>query len=523
MNRSRLLLSLFPLFVAAALACDSAGAQPTSSVLFEKVWTHTGPNYSDDLYFSGSGIERSVKGLPLPLPQERYAASCGENNIRVSCEVRHIAGGGHCEFVAWADPNDSTDCGCIGHVGANVTELNQKCEIVVTVRHQTISQASIIPNYVVDTVVYAPPGSAGKGTPSTIEYATGSKAGTAVSLAKSFKGGVSVKASVNVGVASFDGSFEASASSKNQSSVELKKSTTDTIKVSGSNADGIDHNRDMIYLTLRPHITATVDGDNVAYSIQRGPNTQSRFVYVGWLKNEAEFVRAAKDTHDALASAGVTAAEYATILARDPFATGQGDRSNRFTLLRTLPYEPPYSQGDATQPYSFQQANEATASDSSTLEDQYSVSASISGSLGIAKLSVGGSVTWGSSSTSLSTTTGAQTATVTVGGPSYGYAGSQLISVYWDNIYGAFMFRDDEGQDVAHDVVVLSGAVTERGAMAAHRPIELRTGGRVYRSLTNSRGRYKFRGQFAGAGTVVVSGVMKSVKMGSTPTLDIQL
>lgn len=510
------------------LAEQYAEAQSTPSTLYRKQWTHQGPNYSNDLYFPDSGTadgnhihERSVKGMHLPLPRDRFATSCGEDNTRVSCSVAHIGGGGHCESVSWADPDDPTDCGCVVHVGANGAEWNQRCQIVVTVQHHTHSAMSMIPNYVVDTVVYAPPGSAGRGTTSSVDYAHGSKAGTSVSLSKSFKAGVSVKVSAGLGIVNIGGSFDASIASKDQSSLELRKSTTDTIKITGSTADGIDHNRDMIYLTLRPHITADIlDGGQVTWRIQNQRDTQSRFVYVGWLRDEAAFIRAAKDTHDALAAAGITSAEYPNILARDPMANGQRIDETRYTFLRTLPYEPPYAPGDTTQPWSFSLGNEATQGYNHTLEDQYSVGATISGGAGVVNASASASVTWGSSMTTANAQTGSQSATVTIGGPSYGYAGSQNVSVYWDNIYGTFMFDDRADASAARAANAIDGTVTQHGAPVAHRLVQLWTGRKTLRTFTNSRGRYHFKADLPGNASVSVSGVTRPV---SGAIIDIEL
>jgi hypothetical protein len=60
---------------------------------------------------------------------------CGDDphwkRVPNSCKAKHIHGGGHCEVVDWAVPDDETDCGCIVHAGANTSEYNQICMVSV--------------------------------------------------------------------------------------------------------------------------------------------------------------------------------------------------------------------------------------------------------------------------------------------------------------------------------------------------------------------------------------------------------
>jgi hypothetical protein len=121
----------------------SAVSAQSPDILYTKLWTHLGPNYSEDLYFPDSGTptgadirEQIVTGKGIPLPSE-YRSSCGPNFVRDGeCMVEHVSGGGHCESLGWARP-DRSDCGCVVHVGANAAEWNQVCR--VTVRRREVS------------------------------------------------------------------------------------------------------------------------------------------------------------------------------------------------------------------------------------------------------------------------------------------------------------------------------------------------------------------------------------------------
>ena len=107
------------------------------------------------------------------------------------------------------------------------------------------------------TVVYAPPGTNGGHSASSVSYQSGSTTGTVTSSSRSFKDGVSASVEASgsifgngggVGVA-FDYS-----NSTDSESVEIKKSVTATISQAGPSQDGINHDQDEIWLLLRPTI-----------------------------------------------------------------------------------------------------------------------------------------------------------------------------------------------------------------------------------------------------------------------------
>jgi hypothetical protein len=103
---------------------------PEAQILSSETCGHFGPNYSAELLFPGSAAsEINVTDRPLPLDPS-IPSLCPDGARRISCVVSHLSGGGHCEFAGWAS-NDPHDCGCVVHVGANVFEWDQKCQVSV--------------------------------------------------------------------------------------------------------------------------------------------------------------------------------------------------------------------------------------------------------------------------------------------------------------------------------------------------------------------------------------------------------
>ena len=103
---------------------------PDTEILSSETWGHFGPNYSAELLFPGSAArEINVTDRPLPL-EPPIPSACPNGARRILCVVSHLSGGGHCEFAGWAS-DDPHDCGCVVHVGANVAEWDQKCQVSV--------------------------------------------------------------------------------------------------------------------------------------------------------------------------------------------------------------------------------------------------------------------------------------------------------------------------------------------------------------------------------------------------------
>jgi len=130
---------------------------------------------------------------------------------------------------------------------------------------------TVTPKYYVLTIVYAPPGSQGSNSSSSVVYGSNSTLGTTTSASSSFKQDYSVTASVKVG--SFvDGSlrFSYARTAGSSESLDVKKSNTTTIQDPGPPVDGIDHDRDIIYLWLNPKLDVAITSSSAAWTFADG-------------------------------------------------------------------------------------------------------------------------------------------------------------------------------------------------------------------------------------------------------------
>lgn len=391
----------------------------------------------------------------------------------------------------------------------------------------TTAQGSIRPAYYVLAVIYAPPGTNGGKTSTQVEYASGSTAGASTAATASFKTGVKVSASAGGGVfggATVSTDFETTSTTTDGSSLDIKKSTTSTIRVSGGGVDGIDHDKDLIYLWLNPRVDLTRTGDQVTWALRvAGPSMSIQYAYVGWLRRPATMpdgVRAA------LAGAGVTAADYPTILAADPFATGATtiDPARFVRTPTSIPYIPPYGPTDPVATWSFNQKSETVASTTSKAEHEYSVGIGVGASTDLvglfkAELKTTTSFKWTSTNTMGRSAGASESANLVVGGPGYGYGGPTEIDVYWDTLYKTFMFAFAPPREATASGTVVSAT----GAPAAGREVTIAVGGATWRTFTDARGQFRFTGTATGDATIAVAGRTVALLAGAGAQVRIKL
>ena len=378
-------------------------------------------------------------------------------------------------------------------------------------------------DFVVMSVVYAPPGtSATGGGKSSVSYGDTSTLGTSSSVSSSFKEGLSVSADVSVlgGAVGGSASFSTSKDTTNTSEVDISKSTGFTIQVTGPAKDGIDHDQDKIYLILNPVVEISVTGKNVAWALSHsGTTAEVQFVTVGWLKNPSSMPAGVATS---LRNAGIAPTDYPKLLARDPFASGaSGIDTSRFLPTNTsFPYEDPTS----SETYTITNDLTNKSSQSVTKTDSFSVTIKSGFDVGIVKesMSTTGSFTWTNTSTYGTTTDSKQQASATVGGPSSTWAGGTNVDVYYDTVYSSFLFAFDPNSvpSTREQKAVLKGTVTDKGKPAAHEEVLLTVGGQRYRTFTNSKGVYHFYNKPHGSGTVSIRGAAQPVKIGPAPVTD---
>jgi len=383
----------------------------------------------------------------------------------------------------------------------------------VTVNAKAAGQ--LRPSYQLLSVVYAPPGTNGGKSSSQVSYGSGSTTGTVSSIKNSFKDGVDVSAALGfcAGPVSLgaNAEFTASKSDTDSSSIEIKKSSNTQINVPGPSADGIDHGHDMFYLWLNPLLDATADYQgNIEWGIGvDGPVMEIQYVYADWLQDPSLMP---PGVAAALGNAGLTAQDYANILACDPFSAGGTVIDlNRFApTTHSFPYIPPETATDAVPTMTYTQSSATTATGSHEVEVQYGVAVTISAGFKIlTSFKVGGNLQWTNTATDAQSTETTQSATVTVGGPAFGYTGPTDVLVYWDSVYDSFMFAFATGTSAA------SGSLTDKsGKPIAQAPLTLNVGEETFSTFTDAQGNYRFYGAPNGPGTISAGNQRFTVTVG---------
>ena len=376
-----------------------------------------------------------------------------------------------------------------------------------------LEQGVFYPKYFIVALIYAPPGctstatvkcQSSPGLISLADYANGSSNGTKTSTQSSFKQGVSVSAGLSVaGFKLFGANSDFSTTTTDSSSETISKSQSVEIKVPG-NGDGVDHSQDFFYILLNPAIAASVQGTTAQWNAgYKGASAEWYKLYVSWLQCPSGSQPSCMPANVAqqLKSLGFTNADYQTILSQDPFANGSTaidpKRFARTTL--TFPYEPPQQEGDCSNGVCTCAAlsqtikNELQTGISSQTQTQYSVGFAVGAPIPAIGLTLNesGTFTWTNSASIANTTDSSQSATVAVACPSANYTGPTLMAVYWDGLYGSFLFVPTtvgSGSAVLSQGLVLSAS----GAPLRHQAVDLSFGGKTYHTFTGNDGQFHF-------------------------------
>ncbi|HUS08605.1 MAG TPA: hypothetical protein VMZ52_20030 [Bryobacteraceae bacterium] len=406
--------------------------------------------------------------------------------------------------MVWGACQDGTKSGCRINGKAGTREcINGKfgpCEANEPPPPPPVT-GTVSPKYYVLTVIYAPPGTAGGGSQSSVAYGDGSSSGTKVSSSKSFKAGTKVSVEASGGILGTESSagvsFGVSRSTTSADELDIKKSVSTEISVRGPGVDGIDHDRDQIWLWLNPKLKVTIAGNDVRWTVPPGQTADIQFVFVGHLKNPSLMPPGVVQR---LQANGITPADYPEILRANPMANNPliVDGKRYLSLFTTFPYQPPFAKGDPVTTFSATLSSSATETTTQTLEKEYKVGMKLSaegGFPGLAKLKLSSESEWTWSNKSSNQVSGgtAESAKVTVGGPSFGYTGPTDIMVFYDRLYKTFLFRP------LTDPIRFQGVLTSTGGRPiAGRELALTFKGRTYRTVTNARGEYRFPVAVAG-------------------------
>jgi hypothetical protein len=357
------------------------------------------------------------------------------------------------------------------------------------------------PRYQILTIVYAPPGTNGGRSSSSVDYGHGSSTGTTTTTSNSFKSGVDVSVKAGDDDLSATADFNASVSLTDTASVDIKKSQNYDIKVNGPAKDGIDHDHDLFYLWLNPLVKVDIfPGNKVGWGIGvDGPTMLIQYVYAGWLKNPNSMPPGVQRE---LAAAGLTPSDYTNILSTNPFTSGAAAIDhNRFLLTtQSFPYEPPFGASDSVPTTTLSMQNSVTNTTTHKVDVQYGVKVTVSANIAdLIELKATGSLDWTDSSSQSTSTGSTQSASVTVGGPAFGYAGPTNVLVYWDTVFHSFMFA------LTNEVPSAAGTLTDRlGKPVVHQLVRLAAGPLTFSTFTDARGGFRFYGAPPGQGRVIV-------------------
>jgi hypothetical protein len=386
---------------------------------------------------------------------------------------------------------------------------------------------TVRPKYFILMVIYAPPGTDGGRSSSSVTYGSGSTTGSTVSASRSFKqsGSVSVTASAGIlGAKTQVGmSFGYGTSTTNNQSLDIKKSGSTEITVVGPGVDGVDHDRDQIWLWLNPVLNLSLTPTSAAWKLEDNPQADIQFVFVGHLKDPSKMPPGLTQR---LQSYGITTADFPEILKADPFANGSAliDSRRYQSLNTTFPYEPPFAQGDPATTFRFNASYSSTASTSSSTQNETTVGVSVSGDVGFTSLfktsvKAEGKWTWTSTETKGSSSGTSESATVTVGGPAFGYTGPTDMAVYYDAIYKTFMFAPIVDRP-SFNGTVLDAA----GAAVRSREVVIVSNGVTKRTFTNAKGEYRIFGDLSGPIRLQVGKTIRDLpQLPASRTVEIRL
>jgi hypothetical protein len=378
-----------------------------------------------------------------------------------------------------------------------------KCIPIVT--------GSLDPRYYVLHVVYAPPGTAGSGTKSSVTYASGSTLGTEVNTKSSFRSEVSVTASAHLfGFADLSVSSGYAATSASDKGLQVSKGNTIQIAAFGGSADGINHDDDVIYLWLNPRVNVFSVGNDVKWTLGvNGTEMDIQFVSVGQLKGLSPI---ADGILREFAAHNVSTADFPAILAQDAFANGVTniDPSRFVETTTSVPYEPPLTPGGLPHPFTVTITNQVRASQTSTNTNEYKVGVTASvGSPLTAKLAVSTQFTWTNSSSSTSSTTSTESASLTVTGPSFGYTGPTNLRVYYDTLYDSFVFVP-----IVLPASVSGIVLNQSGQPMVHQPVTISVNRVQHHTVTGLDGEFRFFNVPRGTGDLKVNNATQSVTIG---------
>lgn len=297
------------------------------------------------------------------------------------------------------------------------------------------SSYTLSPTYFIGSVIYLPPGQG----PSSITYGAGTVTGTTVSSTSSW----SNNSSIGLSYAGFSISFGDDFGGSSTNSVDAEHTYNQSTTYKGPASNSINHDYDQILIYLGVKVQVTVDYlGNVVWSPDFSQIASAGYaetgypISVGCLRSNSTIPASqCTATISLLNSAGVTSADYPSIIGADPFSSPSAPLSpdqNRFKLIDSVNFLP----SPTTSTITYTENNSTTITNSVTSNYSYSVGAGGSYSF----LKADDKFTWGNSSTVSNKTGSTDSSSFTLSLPSAPYSGPSTIFVYFDTIYKTFMF-----------------------------------------------------------------------------------
>jgi hypothetical protein len=317
------------------------------------------------------------------------------------------------------------------------------------------SNGSVVPEYAVLSVLYSPPGSALPEGVGVVDYSASRSTGTSTNISSAFLsddsvsgegGGVFGGLSITTGTPSADGSAQTN-------DVDMTLTEVPESKVSGPNADGIDHDQDRILVWIHPVVDAKVTAYTPSFAGQAVPatsvvwtlsNGSVQSVSVQCLKNPS--AAGCANSVTSLTQAGITQTDYPTLLARDPFAEGQVDiDATRFEQLASpFAYDPTDGPNGTMVSITSTLTHPRRQDPSPANIDVFAVplvaTGGVDASVVLAQLKSSATFPWTNTTTWDASADNTQSASATVGQPSSSYTGPTFAFVYYDTIYNTFLF-----------------------------------------------------------------------------------
>lgn len=428
------------------------------------------------------------------------------------------------------------------------------CLVACHKRCPSITGGVVYPKYILMALMYAPPGCTPTAqyrcsTNALVDYSDASSNGTRISIQNSFKDATIASASIGLtlpGIGSLSLGSDAGfgITSTETTSQTITKTVGHDLKIQG-NSDGIQHDQDLFEVLVNPVIIVGVGGPFVDWTVGYSSSFPEIVdVYAGELKNPSTMRTAVAES---FSRHGLTTEDYQTLLSQDPFASGVTvpDPHRYVPTTFSFPYEPPLvsaacSGGVCTCPTnSYTLKNDFQSEVSSQFQTQYSVGITIGSKAGGS--SSGGesgngdasslgwkasdSMTWTSTATTANTKGSTSSAAATLSCPGTGYTGSIQMLVYWDTIYGSFLFVP-ASSDLRLTVLQKGSVVDLAGKPAAGQLISLSYGNSEYHTLTSQKGEFMVYGtkkKNVAQARLSLAKTSKAVVVGSRSPLKLQL